>query len=44
MNSEDLNYLPTTVGGIRIWFSFGVCRKDLNNPPTSVGGIQASSR
>ena len=38
MNSEDLNYPPTAVGGIRIWFSFGFV-EDLKYPPTAVGGI-----
>jgi len=39
MNSKDLKYPPTAVGGIKAWFYFLICRKDLNNPPTAVVGI-----
>ena len=38
MNSEDLKYPPTPVGGIQRGSAY-FCRKDLNNPPTAVGGI-----
>ena len=39
VNSLDLKYPPTSVGGIQIQFRLGVCSRDLNNPPTAVGGI-----
>jgi hypothetical protein len=42
INSEDLKYPPTSVGGIKFGFRFGFCRKDLKYPPTAVGGIMQS--
>jgi hypothetical protein len=39
MNSLDLKYPPTAVGGITIGLGDVFYRKDLKYPPTAVGGI-----
>ena len=44
LNWQDLDYPPTSVGGIHDSCVAVVCRLDLKEPPTAVGGIRLLSQ